>query len=248
MVVDTGGLRGPGFDVGKRVVGPYLRRLGISKIDILALSHPDTDHIGGARALVEEFNVEAVWLTNSDNAASDNFQQLLTKVKEKNIPIKRFMGESAINISPGVMARCFAPKKEGGFRGNDAALVIKVSYGQGSVLLPGDIKRKREASLAKRRVAIGSDVLVVPHHGAKGSSTRLFIKTVRPLVALCSCGYKNMFHHPANAVVERYKRLGVTLFRTDVSGTLDIKIARDRMITVSGYYMKGRVKFSPKSI
>ncbi|NPA95049.1 MAG: DNA internalization-related competence protein ComEC/Rec2 [Thermodesulfobacteria bacterium] len=248
MVVDAGGLRAPGFDVGERVVGPYLRRLGILSIDFLVLSHPDTDHIGGARALVEDFSVKNVWVKEAEGEVSGKFQQFLDVVKRKRIPIRRLHKEEVVDVSPKVKVSCLPPERQSEFRGNDSALVLRVSFGEGSALLPGDIQRKREAELSKVPGKIRSDVLVVPHHGAKGSSTRAFIESVQPLVALCSCGYKNMFHHPAPSVVKRYRELGVHLFRTDLSGTLDIKIARDRVITVSGYYRKGRVNFNPGSI
>ena len=240
VVVDAGGFNRSRFDVGSRVVAPYLRRLGIKNIDVLAISHPDTDHIGGASSLVRQFQVGEVWLTKSEEEPKNHlYTDFIDLVKKYRVPIRIIQTNSHIPISKGVVIDCFVPEQRGGYyTKNDNSLVFKVTFNGEGVLMPGDIGKRRERELALHNYSIQSAVMVVPHHGSKGSSSYPFIKKVSPRFAVISCGYRNFFHLPSHVVLDRYKRLGVSVLRTDLLGTVDIKIAGNRNITASGYYMQ----------
>ncbi len=243
MVVDTGGFRNSDFDVGSRVVAPYLRRLGIEKIDILAISHPDTDHIGGAASILKEFQVGRIWLNSDKNPDNEHYRRFMQEALKKAVPIRRFSGPNNHCFQSGLCMECLLPKHPEVFCRNDRGLVIRLLYNGRGLLLPGDIEEKRESLILAKGLDIGADVIVVPHHGARRSSSLSFLRKVSPRVAVCSCGYKNPFHHPERQVVERYRTLGIAFLRTDKSGTVDIKIAGDGTITASGYYMKDKMVF-----
>ena len=250
FVADTGGFNRSRFDVGEHVVAPYLRRLGVKCIDILAISHPDTDHLGGAMALVRQFRVGQVWLSYRESSAhSQLFREFLSQVRLRNIPIRLLKKTDIISLKGGVCIKCLVAPENKALSKNDRGLVFKVTCPGGSLLLPGDIQKRREMVLVKEVGSkLRSQVMVVPHHGAKGSSCYRFLREVSPSVAVVSCGYKNIFHHPSSEVLQRYKGLGVMVFRTDRQGTIDIKIAGDHGVTVSGYNLQDDIKLSPKNI
>ncbi len=243
MVVDSGGFRNSDFDVGSRVVAPYLRRLGIEKIDILAISHPDTDHIGGAASILKEFQVGRIWLNSDENLDNEHYREFIQEALKKGVPIRRFSAPYGQCLENGLCIECLLPKDPKVFSRNDRGLVIRLLFKERGVLLPGDIEAGRESSILATGVDVGADVIVVPHHGARHSSSLPFLRKVSPRVAVCSCGYKNPFHHPERQVVERYRTLGIAFLRTNKSGTVDIKIAGDGTITASGYYMKDKMVF-----
>ncbi len=248
MVVDTGGFRESDFDVGSALVAPYLRRLGIGSIEVMAISHPDTDHVGGAVSIVREFPVKRAWLNGDDRADNKAYRKLLVELRKRGIPISRFRGYDRRFPEKGVVVDCMAPESVKGRSRNNAGLVLRLVFGKNRLLLPGDIEKRRELEMLAEGLPVSARVMVVPHHGAGSSSSTPFLKAVSPWLAACSCGYKNPFHHPARQVVERYRVLGITFLRTDRVGTVDIKIARNGAVTASGYYMDKKLSFNPGSI
>jgi competence protein ComEC len=110
---------------------------------------------------------------------------------------------------------------------NDASLVLKLGVGNQAALLTGDVERQGELLLLRRPAALRAQVLKVPHHGSRTSSMEAFLAAVRPEVALVSVGYRNRFNHPHPEVVERYRALGVRLFRTDLHGAIRVEMGRE---------------------
>ena len=108
---------------------------------------------------------------------------------------------------------------------NDRGCVLRVATAGHSLLLAADVEARSEAEMiARDRAALASEVLLIPHHGSKTSSTAEFIDTVAPRVGLLSVGYRNRFHHPNAAVVARYTIRAVELHRTDREGALHITL------------------------
>jgi competence protein ComEC len=107
---------------------------------------------------------------------------------------------------------------------NEASLVLRIGMGDQAALLTGDIEREGEAVLLRDQAPIRAQVLKVPHHGSRTSSTPAFVGAVRPEVALVSVGYRNRFHHPHPEVVDRYRALGVRLLRTDLNGAICVEM------------------------
>ena len=105
---------------------------------------------------------------------------------------------------------------------NDRSCVLRVATPAASVLLTGDAEARAEGEMIARREPLRSDVLVIPHHGSKTSSTAAFIEAVAPRIGVLSVGYMNRFHHPNEGVVARYVSRGIRLERTDARGALHI--------------------------
>jgi competence protein ComEC len=219
MVMDGGGFRSSTFDTGERIVAPFVRTLGYTHIDILALSHPETDHVGGLPALVRQFSPDELW-TNSDTAPwNPAWNNLVDAARETGVRHVIFR-EDAVFHRFGVHFQVFTSSECLSARSrNSRSLVIRLSHEGGTFLLTGDIDRQREACL----VAQGpgeADVVVVPHHGSRTSSSPDFISCVHPRAAFISAGWRNYLGLPAPDVVDRWRRAGAEVLSTARDGTL----------------------------
>jgi competence protein ComEC len=208
---------GPAYgdtDSGERIVAPALRALGVARLDALVLTHDDGDHTGGARSLLEGFEVDA--LLHSLGAR----HALLALARA---PRRCLRGTGwgwdgvrfeLLHPAPGRAAR----------RRNDESCVLKVSAGGGAaMLLTGDIERATELALA-RDGAVRAIALLAPHHGSRSSSSAPFLAAVRARLVVASAGYRNRFGHPAAEVQARYAAAGARLLRTDRDGAVSMRL------------------------
>lgn len=195
LVFDAGPRWGPELDAGQRVLLPMLRGLGDRRVDLLVVSHADQDHAGGVDSLRAALPVT---VTLGAGGA----------------PCHR--GQSW--RWDGVGFEILWPERPGpptDRRRNAASCVLRIDAGGRRVLLTGDIEAPQEARLvALEGEGLRADVLTVPHHGSRTSSTDAFLRTVAPSVAMVQAGYLNRFGHPRPEVVERYRSAGVTLLNS----------------------------------
>jgi competence protein ComEC len=205
LVYDTGPRFSAQFDAGRAVLAPYLRQMGVGRVDGLVVSHGDNDHIGGAASLREEIPVGRV----------------LSSVPQ------RLEGAEAC-IAPqewtwdGVRFALIHPT-DPGRRHNDSSCVLHIQGPYGSLLLPGDIEHGAEALLVETQAAaLRADVLVAPHHGSKTSSTADFLARVQPHIVLFPVGYRNRYHHPHPTVRGRYAQLTGQLYDSPGHGAVQI--------------------------
>ena len=203
LVYDAGPQYSRDSDAGQRVLLPLLRARGDTRIDRLMLSHRDADHVGGARALLQGAQVMDLWSSLEDG------HPLLTLASRH---ARCQAGQSW--QWDGVRFEVLQPPAtayDARLKSNAMSCVLRVAgEGSGSALLTGDIERDQEAWLASESApALKSDVLLVPHHGSKTSSTARFIDAVQPRAAVFQAGYRNHFGHPAPEVVARYRERGI---------------------------------------
>jgi len=209
LVFDTGPKFSDHFDTGNAVVVPYLRTLGLNKVDVLMISHADNDHIGGANSLMHQLSVN----------------KILSSVPERFTHPNNYFCKGGQSWEwDGVSFDVLYPIKYETKRNNDNSCVIRISNQYHSILLTGDIEKFAERQLLNSHQNLSSEVIVAPHHGSKTSSTYPFIRAVNPSLVLFPVGYRNRFHFPNLFIQKRYEVLGAKAFRTDGSGELDIKI------------------------
>lgn len=230
MLVDGGGFYGNRFDVGARVVGPFLWKKKIATVEILVLSHPDPDHLNGLLSIARHFNVREVWM-NQEYADTEPYRNFLEIVSEKDIRVVGLKDLVRPRIINGVRFQALYPPvdflerktKDRWRTRNNNSLVLKVSFRNVSFLLPGDIEAEAEQELTSWACnSLNSDVLLVPHHGSKSSSTHKFLKCVSPDIAVISSGWRNRFGFPHKRTVKRYQAQGCEIFRTDRHGAVTI--------------------------
>jgi competence protein ComEC len=226
LVFDTGPAYSPDADAGARVLLPLLRARGEQRIDLLMLSHRDSDHVGGAASLLAALPVAAMSSSlHVDHpllqAAGAPAGWKGTKRMQPPAPHTRcdagqrwtWDGVHFEVLHPLPAEHATAPKP------NAASCVLKVRGSQATALLTGDIESAQEAALVQRLgAALRADVLQVPHHGSRTSSTAAFIDAVAPRAAFVQAAYRSRFGHPAPDVVARYERRGVEVIRSDRCG------------------------------
>ncbi len=225
LVFDAGAKFGRRFDIGAMVVVPYVQSLGLSKVDKLIISHGDLDHRGGAKAIVKQLAVD----------------ELLTSEPEKFNWFQPKLCEEGQNWQwDGVLFRFLNPPLEGAGSENNRSCVLHVSSPAGTFLLTGDIEKEAEKRLVKRYGSdLKSDVLVVPHHGSKSSSSASFIDAVKPSYAFFPLGYRNRFKFPAEVVVMRYQRRAVKSLDTASHGAITVHFKqKSRAIDPESFRMK----------
>jgi competence protein ComEC len=238
MLIDGGGPYGD-FDVGERVIAPLLWERRILKIDYLVLSHPQPDHYKGLIFIAKHFRCREFW-NNGMESESPTYQQLLETIKAKGITTIKVVDGFARTIG-GVGVRALNPTGKGAAVGtqkrdlvNTNSLVLMLSFGDHRLLFTGDIEKKAEARLVEAGKGLRAQVLKVPHHGSKRSSTELFIAKVSPHYAVISLGFGNPLHLPGKGVVERYTRFGCQVLRTDQDGAVTVQ-SDGKRLTVGSY-------------
>jgi competence protein ComEC len=217
LLYDAGPAYFADADAGDRIVVPYLRALGVRRLDMLMVSHQDKDHEGGAGAVLAA--VPTLALASSLPDAHP--------LRGVAVPQQRCL-DGQRWVWDGVAFEVLHPTAADYGRAtgsNELSCVLRVSTAAGSALLTGDIDAGTEAQLlARHGDALVADVLVPPHHGSRSSSSPAFVAGVSPRLTLFSAGYRNRFGHPAAEVVERYAASGIDMYRTDREGALTLRL------------------------
>ena len=207
LLYDTGPRHSASSDAGARVLVPLLRALG-ERLDLVVLSHRDSDHTGGAAAVLAQ-QPQARLLGSLE---AGHPLELLRPVQPCQAGQRwHWDGVDFEMLHPLAGAGTSAPAAGGRAPSpNTLSCVLRVASRQGAVaLLAGDIEKKQEQALLARAAPLAADVLLVPHHGSKTSSSAAFLDAVQPRTALVQAGYRSRFGHPAPEVVQRYRERGV---------------------------------------
>jgi competence protein ComEC len=230
MMIDAGGLGGKTFDVGERVVAPFLWSRKIARVDYLVLSHPDRDHYGGLAYLARQFAPREFW-SNGATANSLRFAQLERSLHDAGVQ-QFVLRRGDVRRVGGVDMRVLAPPAQRlRLPSNDESLVLSLARGRIQVLFSGDIERAGEDDLvASGDGQLASAVLKVPHHGSHTSSSPRFLDAVAPRFAVVSAGFENRYGFPSPEVLQRYGMRHCTLARTDLDGAVSVRIHPDGRI------------------
>ncbi len=237
LLVDTGGTPTGTFDIGGRIVTPAVWALGERRLDWLALTHGDLDHVGGARRVMDDLRPREVW-EGIPVEKSVELRDLRIVAQQRHVTWRRMFAGHELDIG-AVQVVVRHPARHDWERPrvrNDDSLVMEVRYGDVSVLLTGDAGAEYE-SLPLERPRAGARprirVLKVAHHGSQSSSSAAFLDRFDPRVAVVSAGASNLFGHPAPAVLSRLRSRDVHLFRTDHHGAVIVE-TDGRQVRVRG--------------
>ena len=235
MLIDAGGPVGgvteaaeatSRFDVGEEVVSPYLWSRRFRRLDVVALSHAHSDHMGGMPAVLRNFRPRELWVSIDPN--SDSYRSLLSEAKDLGITVRHFYAGTQIAWG-GTQITTLAP--ETGYVNprdpvNNDSLVMRMQFGDASVLLEGDAEAPSEREmLAHGRIAPVT-LLKVGHHGSRTSTTQEFFNAAAPKDAVVSVGKGNTFGHPRYEVIERIAEARAKLYRTDEFGLTTFLLGR----------------------
>ena len=222
MVIDGGGFASADFDAGEALLAPFLWSRKIQRIDTLVLSHPQLDHYGGLTYLVDRFSPREFW-SNGEVTHSEKFARLQAALTHNDVRTRVLCREMPpITVGKVQMQILHPPCQRHGLDANNASLVLRLRYGSIDVLFTGDIEAEGESVLLSAQRALASEIVKVPHHGSRTSSSLAFVQSTAPSVAVASLGFQNRFHFPAREVVQRYEQHGGTFLRTDEHGAVTL--------------------------
>ncbi|HNQ05299.1 MAG TPA: DNA internalization-related competence protein ComEC/Rec2 [Thiobacillaceae bacterium] len=228
LLLDGGPLFFSGEDAGTRTVAPWLWSQGIDRLDGLVLTHDDLDHSGGVPALLASHR--PAWfltaLAGMQATLPGQTGQAILASRPDAIACRAGQAWSWDGVRFSVLHPPAHHYALAGYGDNDRSCVIRVQAAGYSALLTGDIERLAEMNLAERNVLRPTDVLVVPHHGSKTSSTPAFLAGTQPRLALIPVGHRNRHGHPHAEVLARYRRMGATLLRTDRDGAITVRLGK----------------------
>lgn len=211
MLIDTGD-----SDQGTKIQ-LYLTKQGVENLDYLVLTHPDADHIGGAPVIITKFGIGQFFLSNYEK---DN------KTTQKVRDAMQYKGLTASDCQVGdtfalgnASFTILGPAKEYA-DSNNASIALMVQNGNNRFLFTGDCEAEAEADMAASQADLHADVYLAGHHGSDTASSQAFMDAVSPMYAVISCGEGNSYGHPHAEVLNRFRSMGIQVFRTDEQGSV----------------------------
>lgn len=235
ILIDGGG--SSTYDVGKNTLIPYLLDRKIKEIDYVIISHFDQDHVGGILSVLKEFKVGKV-IIGKQGDECEQYQEFCKIVKDRKISAVVVKKGDIINIEKDIQIKILFPDNDLISENvlNNNSLVMKFEYKDFKMLFTGDIEAVAEEALVKMysHGELGANVLKVPHHGSKSSSTQKFLEAVNADIALIGVGENNKFGHPNENVLKRLKAENMKIYRTDRNGEIVI-IYSDKLNKIDFY-------------
>lgn len=228
ILIDAGGRLGRGdgaYDVGARVIVPYLRYAGVKHLEMMILTHGHQDHAGGAAEVVRAIPTDTVVVAREHQ--SNSIRNMLRQ--EDRYRLVQYAESGWQQQIDGVtVAVLHAPTEmQGSKHGNEASNLVRVSYAGKRFLFTGDMESLQEESILMQNLDVASDVLCVAHHGSKTSSSAEFLARCAPKYAVISAGYQNMFGHPHKSVLDRLAAQKSDVWRIDERGFVMIEADAD---------------------
>ena len=212
ILIDGGGSKEKeSFDIGEKILLPYLLDKGINRLDYVLITHFDSDHVGGILTILQNIKVEKVIICRQGEN-SENYEEFKNIVKEKKIKVIVVKKGDNISVEKNITLQILWPKEEQIQENilNNNSIVAKFNYNNFSMLLTGDIEEIAEKQILeeyKNSNILKSTILKVAHHGSKSSSIQSFLEKVKPKIALIGVGENNTFGHPNKGVIERLDAL-----------------------------------------
>lgn len=227
LLIDGGGnTNDAARRIGETVVSEYLWWKGLSQIDFVLATHADADHIDGLNDVLKNFSVRGALIARRprDDPEFQKFSQTLTQTGTYSETIQagdtlRF-GEVEVNV--------LWPPAGGDASTNNDSIVLRIQFGEHSILFTGDIEQATERALLASPQQLRTDVVKVPHHGSKTSSTEGFVLATKPNLAIISVGRNSRFGHPHKEVVERWQANGAIVLTTGENGTISLLATDER--------------------
>ena len=217
LIFDAGGVREKMFDVGGRVVVPYLKHENIREVDTIFLSHVHEDHSAGAGAIIKKMSVREIITANEPKS---EYAAVFGIAQEKLENLRAGQTGEVFEIDGVEVKILYAPSVG---TGNEISNVYQIRYGGVSFLITGDLVAEVEAEILRAGIDVSSTVLKTSHHGSASSSSEEFLRAVNPKAAVICVGYGNNFGHPRKEVLERLEKTGAKIYRTDRDGLIKFR-------------------------
>ncbi|MEA4960435.1 MAG: ComEC/Rec2 family competence protein [Lutispora sp.] len=207
-----------GNNADAEAVVDYIKSQNIKKLDYVIGTHPHEDHIGGLDAVIESFDIGAVYMPKA-MSTTKTFEDVLKAISNKGLKVNTPIPGTNINLGSAVFT-ILAPNSERYESTNNYSIVIKLTNGKNSFLFTGDAESISEKEMLAKGFDLYAEVLKVGHHGSTTSTTKEFLDMVNPRYAIISVGKDNQYGHPHKEILDRLRKKNIIVYRTDESGTI----------------------------
>ena len=197
-----------------------LKAKNIDDFELVIVTHPHEDHIGGMVDVFKEYEVKSFYSPKITHTTK-TYENLVKAVKDEGLKTKELKGGMVIDLGEGAKFEVFTPQKSEYEELNDYSPIMKLSFGDTSYLFTGDAEKlAEEEALAKYKTSLDSDVIKFGHHGSSSSSSNAFIEAVSPKYGIISCAKDNKYGHPHRETLDIIKKYNIKTFRTDTDGEI----------------------------
>ena len=240
LLIDSGGLlrfqteewkeRDTQYEIGRQVVVPYLKGKGIAKVDTMILTQADADHVEGAEEITKEIRIKEIHV--SPNSWGDKgLDELRVEVEKRSIKVIEKM--AGINWTVGQTFFAYLSPHDLVYEGNNDSLVLYVQQGGFRALFTGDLEQDGEDALIRHYGPYIRNITLLKagHHGSKTSSAEEFVEHTMPSLTIFTAGKDNRYKHPAQEVVERFEKRGLSYYTTGTDGTIEMSINKKGEVT-----------------
>lgn len=223
VVLIDAGFSGFGRDYGKWVLNPYFKYRGITEIDLVIMTHPHADHIGGLPSVFENVKAKEIWDTwNSYD--SNIYSAILLYAQKHDIPFTKPEPGDMVQFGDVTLTVLYPDSNQSmsARNINNASIVVRVDHGENSFLLLGDAEVRAERIISGLGKLLDVDVVKLGHHGSKTSSIQSMVDLTTADIGIVSLGERNKYGHPSMKILNRWEESGTNLYRTDQSGAVTI--------------------------
>ncbi len=219
MLIDGGN----GASDADDVILPALQAWGSDRLDVMVITHPDQDHIGGLSRVIELVPVGKVVLTGQVHT-TQTYERLLIAIRDNELPAVRARGETSLDFDPALTTSILGPTDAlvESDDTNNASIVVRMTYGAITFLFTGDAEETEETVILRDGADVQAQVLKVGHHGSRSSTSPDWLQAVSPEVGIISVGEDNPYGHPHPEVLDLLSQFGVRVYRTDRQGTITV--------------------------
>ena len=197
----------------------YLRTYDVEKLDLVFLTHPHEDHIGGMGEVLSEFEIGEFYMPNKE-LVTRSFIRMTTALDQKNTPRDFLKGGMEFEFGESIRLQILSPNKDSYLNPNNYSSIMRLVVGNNAFLFTGDSEEIVETEVIRTGAELKSDVLKAPHHGSKTSSSEPFLEKVAPAYIVVTSGLGNDHNLPSTEILERYKNIGAKTLLTEEMGSI----------------------------
>ncbi|MGM9534904.1 MAG: ComEC/Rec2 family competence protein [Intestinibacter sp.] len=222
-----------GDEDSARIIKSYLKNKKVKNLDVIIATHPDSDHIGSLDYVVDNFDVDKIYMTKQV-ADSECYDNLIDSCNQKNLKIGYLSKDDTFDLDSSTKIDVLSPSYITDDN-NSNSIVLNISYKNNNFLFTGDCDSENEIDMINSYDLENVDFLKVAHHGSSSSSSLDFLEETTPDIAVISCGYKNSYGHPHKVALDNLDDVDAKIFRTDINGSMVFYSDGDRIYTKVKY-------------
>lgn len=207
-----------GDEDSAKIIKSYLKNKKVKNLDVVIATHPDSDHIGSLDYIIDNFDVEKIYMPNQ-TTDSECYINLIDSCNKKNLKVNYLSKDDSFNLDDSTNIYVLSPSYITD-NNNSNSIVLNISYKNNNFLFTGDCEESNEMDMINSYNLEDIDFLKVAHHGSYTASSLTFLEETTPDIAVISCGHKNSYGHPHKSTLDNLESVDAKIFRTDQNGSM----------------------------